>query len=223
VIAAHVEATMIALIGSTRGFMVFLLAALIGMETPSLKRFLGLGIGFVAITATLLVLEPGATAGSMWWMLAALALPLLLALHTLLMAWRPKELSAGATVGCMMILASVLLMPVAMLDGGMSVPFAALGVYEALVLLLGLATGAALVLALTVVAMAGPVFASQMAYSQTFAGIVWGMLLLGESLSPVAWAALALVILGFWLVEPKNAGSEFKAKLRAPPENRSTD
>ncbi|HKK29724.1 MAG TPA: response regulator [Alphaproteobacteria bacterium] len=223
VIATHVEATMIALIGSTRGFIVFLLAALIGMETPSLRRFLGLGIGFAAITATLLVLEPGASAGSMWWMLAALALPLLLALHTLLMAWRPKDLSAGATVGCMMILASVLLMPITALDGGISVPFATLGAYEAIVLLLGLATGVALVLALTVVAMAGPVFASQMAYSQTLAGIVWGMLLLGESLSPLAWAALALVILGFWLVEPKNAGSEFKAKLRVTQMTKSPE
>ena len=39
--------------------------------------------------------------------------------------------------------------------------------------------------------------------------IVWGMLLLGEQLPIIAWAAFGLVLLGFLLVEPKQAGDEF--------------
>jgi len=40
------------------------------------------------------------------------------------------------------------------------------------------------------------------------------MLLLDEQLSLVAWGALGLVIVGFWLVEPKRAGEEFKVTVR---------
>lgn len=93
-------------------------------------------------------------------------------------------------------------------------PDLALGEREIIILLFGAASGTALVLALKLVAVAGPVFASQMAYAQTLAGIAWGILLLGERLSALAWGSLILIILGFWLVEPRRAGDEFRATLR---------
>jgi drug/metabolite transporter (DMT)-like permease len=68
-------------------------------------------------------------------------------------------------------------------------------------------------LALDLVAITGAVFASQMAYSQTLSGIAWGMLLLGEQLPGMAWGAFGLVILGFWLVQPKEAGDEFSVTV----------
>lgn len=37
----------------------------------------------------------------------------------------------------------------------------------------------------------------------TLAGIVWGMLLFGEELSLMTWAAFGLIALGMYLVEPK--------------------
>ena len=60
-------------------------------------------------------------------------------------------------------------------------------------MLIGAASGIAVALALDLVATAGAVFASQIAYSQTLAGIVWGMLLLGEQLPAVAWGAFGFV------------------------------
>ncbi len=65
----------------------------------------------------------------------------------------------------------------------------------------------------TMVASAGGVFASQIGYAQMLAGIVWGMLLLDERLSIGAWAAIGLVIVGFWLVEPRRANEVFRARL----------
>ncbi|MFD1196504.1 response regulator [Seohaeicola saemankumensis] len=213
VIAGHVEASMIALIGSSRGFMVFLLAALLAIEKPSLRRFLGLGLGFTAVAAVLLVQDTGAEI-DVAWLASALALPFLLSLHTLLMSWRPRHIDAGATVGMMMALSALFLLPFVLAQDALFLPSVPLGIPEAITLALGVSTAVALVLALDLVATAGPVFASQMAYSQTLAGIAWAMLLLDERLSLLAWGSFVLVIVGFWLVEPRRAGDDFRITLR---------
>lgn len=213
IIAKHVEASLIALIGSSRGFMVFGLAALIALERPNLRRLLGLSVGFAAVAVVLLIHGTSGKEGNGLWLLAALILPLLLAMHTLLMTWRPRDMDAFATVGIMMALSALLLAPLAAATDALFWPSFHFGQREAIILALGAASAIALPLALDIVATAGAVFASQMAYSQTLAGIAWGMLLLDEQLSPVAWGAFALVVIGFWLVEPKRAGEEFKVTV----------
>ena len=50
---------------------------------------------------------------------------------------------------------------------------------------------------------AGPVFAAQVAYLVTPAGVLMSMALLGEVPSPWLWAALALLVIGLFLVQPK--------------------
>ncbi|MDA5092473.1 response regulator [Aliiroseovarius sp. KMU-50] len=212
-IASHVEASMIALIGSSRGFMVFALAALIAVERPSLQRLLGLGIGFVAVSAVLFGQGGGSAADSILWLGAALLLPMLLAIHTILMTWRPREIDAFMTVGIMMALSTVMLAPVAIATDTMIWPSAGGGRVGMIILVLGLASGVAVALALHIVAEAGAVFAGQIAYSQTLAGIAWGMLLLNEILPLIAWLAFGLVLVGFWLVQPKKAGEEFSATI----------
>lgn len=204
---------MIALIGSSRGFMVFGLAALIAVERPNLRRLTGLGIGFAAVTAVLLVRGARGEDTNLVWLAAALVLPLLLAVHTLLMTWRPRELDSFATVGIMMGLSAALLAPVASYSGSMVWLGAGFGRLELIILVLGIASGIAVALALELVATTGAVFASQMAYSQTLSGIAWGMLLLNEQLPMMAWGAFGLVILGFWLVQPKEAGDEFSVTV----------
>jgi DNA-binding response OmpR family regulator/drug/metabolite transporter (DMT)-like permease len=221
VISKHVEASIIALIGSSRGFMVFGLAALFALERPNLRRLAGLSLGFAAVAAVLLVRGTDGDESSGMWLIAALVLPLLLALHTLVMAWRPRDLDAFATVGIMMALSAMFLAPLAAASDSLFWPRLEFGRLELIILVLGAASAIAVALALDIVATAGAVFASQMAYSQTLAGIAWGMLLLDEQLSTVAWGALALVIIGFWLVEPKRADEEFKATvpLSRPPKS----
>jgi drug/metabolite transporter (DMT)-like permease/DNA-binding NarL/FixJ family response regulator len=211
--AVHVEASTIALAGSTRGFIVFLLAALLALEAPSLRRFLGLGAGFIAVAAVLSTQASAGGGAATAWMFAALVLPALLAVHTLLMSWRSASVDATAAVGIMMAFSAVLLLPVAAGTGTLFSPWTAAPAATWIILSLGLSTALALVLALCLVTCAGPVFASQMAYSQTLAGIGWGVLLLGESLPSLAWAALAIVIAGFWLVTPRADAAEFRASL----------
>ena len=50
---------------------------------------------------------------------------------------------------------------------------------------------------------AGAVFGGQVAYLVTGFGVVWSMLLLGERYSGWVWAALALMLAGLALVQPR--------------------
>ena len=50
---------------------------------------------------------------------------------------------------------------------------------------------------------AGPVFAVQVSYLVTGFGVIWAMLILGESYSPFIWAAMGLVLFGVALVQPR--------------------
>ena len=220
-IAIHVQATTIALVGSTRGFMVFLLAAIFALERPTLVRFLGLGVGFAAVVFVMLLQGDTLTPGDAIWLSAAFILPFLLSVHTMLMAWRPTHIDAAALVGLMLAISAVVIAPFAMSREAFFVPDGSSVQRDLIVIGLGLSTAVALTLALDLVSTAGAVFASQMAYSQTIAGIFWGMIFLGENLSPLAWASLGLVILGFWLVKPRRAGSDFRVRLELRDRGRS--
>ncbi len=52
-------------------------------------------------------------------------------------------------------------------------------------------------------AQAGAVFAAQVAYVVTGSGVLWAMLLLGERFSTWVWAALAVMLVGLFLVQPR--------------------
>lgn len=61
---------------------------------------------------------------------------------------------------------------------------------------------------LALVAKAGPVFTSQVAYLVTGSGVLWSMLLLGERYSGWIWAAFALMFAGIILVQPRKVGKK---------------
>jgi drug/metabolite transporter (DMT)-like permease len=52
-------------------------------------------------------------------------------------------------------------------------------------------------------ARAGAVFASQTSYIVTGTGVLWAMVLLNETYSAFVWGALALMLLGLALVQPR--------------------
>lgn len=50
---------------------------------------------------------------------------------------------------------------------------------------------------------AGSVFSSQVGYLVTFFGVVWGIIILGESHSVFVWISLVMIMMGIFLVQPK--------------------
>lgn len=55
---------------------------------------------------------------------------------------------------------------------------------------------------------AGPVFAAQVAYLVTGFGVVWAMVLLGETYSTYIWAALGVMMVGLFLVQPRDNSND---------------
>ena len=52
---------------------------------------------------------------------------------------------------------------------------------------------------------AGPSFAAQVSYLVTGFGVIWAMVLLGESYSLWVWAALGIMFVALFLVQPRES------------------
>jgi drug/metabolite transporter (DMT)-like permease len=60
-------------------------------------------------------------------------------------------------------------------------------------------------------ATAGSVFAAQSSYLVTGAGMLWAMALLGERPAPTVWLALAVMLAGVALVQPRGRARRMEA------------
>lgn len=203
-VAGYVEASALAVIATLQSFIVFAFAAITRLEKATLRRVLGLTLGMIGVLAVLWTRLDGSETQTMW-LGIALLLPIIYALEWAVLATkRPVRIDIVAAIGIMMTLSTVLLIPIVLLSGEM-IPFSAqMGKLGFLVLLMSIVLIGTQVLSLHLIMTAGPVFASQSAYAMTVAGVVWGMLLLDEALSVIAWLAFVVVLIGLYLVGPKN-------------------
>jgi len=205
----HVEATMLSLVVTLQGFIVFAFAAYSKMERASPRRLLGLVVGLFGVSLILITRFELASGTQNAWLFFAMLLPLLFAIEALVLAGRrPKQVDIFASVGLMMALSALMLAPIAYFTGDLMQLGPGLGKLEALVILMGVVGASSLILSVRVIATAGAVFYSQSAYAMTIAGVVWGMLLLNEELSMMAWIAFGIIFIGMYLVEPKASDKE---------------
>lgn len=200
----HVEASMLSLIVTLQGFITFAFAAVTRMERAAPRRLLGLMVGLAGVGMVVLTKSDVATGGEGIWIVFSMLLPVLFAVESLVLAGkRPEHVDIFASVGLMMGISACLLFPLAYWNGSLMPLGPEIGRLELLVLLMGVVGSSSLLLAFHLIATAGAVFYSQSAYAMTIAGVIWGMLLLKEDLSMLAWFAFAIIIVGMYLVEPK--------------------
>ena len=209
-VATYISASALSIVMVAEGFAVFLIAALLGMEKPTPIRLLGLCLGFVGIVS-LIVSQQGLAGSASWlWLALALLVPLNFALEDLLMAARmPKNADLITIVGLTALVATFLLMPLVLLfDDHFSISLSP-GVLEFTLLMLALKALIGMSLLAHLLNTAGAVFGSQVAYVKAFAGIVWSMLLLNESLSWIAWLSFGIILVGLLLVENGEAETNY--------------
>ncbi|MCY6380070.1 response regulator [Hoeflea prorocentri] len=213
VVTEHVEAAMLSLIVTLQGFMVFAFAAVTRMEKATPRRLVGLLVGLIGVSLVLLTRFDMSNGAQSAWLLFAMLLPLLFAVEALVLAGkRPEHVDIFASVGLMMGLSACMLAPWAYFSGDLMPLGPQIGQLEVLVVLMGIVGAGSLLLAFHLIATAGAVFYSQSAYTMTIAGVVWGMLLLNEELSALAWIAFAIIAIGMYLVEPKASDEELVIK-----------
>lgn len=180
------------------------IALALGTERPDLRRTLGVLAGGAAV---LLLLAPGALpVASAGMVLLALGGPLAYAIEANWIAARgsdglhPFQILAGAS-----FLGALVSGPLALLTGetaSLGLPW---GPPELAILASGVLNAFAYAGYVWLIAAAGAVFASQIAYLVTASGMGWSMLLLGERYAPGIWLAAALMLGGIALVRPRAA------------------
>jgi drug/metabolite transporter (DMT)-like permease len=176
-----------------------------GFERPDARRALGVLLGAGAVV---LIGLPGAGVTpvvGLGVLMLALISPLSYGIEATYLAWRgphglhPFQLLAGASA-----VGILLAWPLAAATGQMVYPVP-WGRADWAMLAAGVLNALAYSGYVWLIARAGSVFASLIAYIVTGFGIVWSKLLLGESYAPLVWAAFAVMLAAIALVQPLGA------------------
>lgn len=201
--AAHLPAGILAIGISMVPLFAMPVALGLGLERPEARRFLGVGLGALAI---LLIAGPDSALPEgiePVWVLVALVAPFCYAFEGNVVAkvgtggLSPVQLLFSAS-----LIGTIIAAPYA-LTGGRFIPLWPMGVVELAIIGNGLFHAAAYAGYLFLISRAGPVFSSQTAYLVTGSGVVWSMILLGERYSLWVWLAFAILFAGVALVQPK--------------------
>ncbi|MFK7744571.1 MAG: DMT family transporter [Roseobacter sp.] len=205
--AVHLPSGILSILLSMVPMWAFPIALAMGNDRFAWRRLLGLLLG---LSGVLLIAAPGAEALNLpvFWVLVALISGICYGLEGNLVSkfgtggLDPFQVLYGAS-----LMGAVMILPVMVLSGQWIAPSAALT-------LEGQAHVVAAIIHVVVysgyvwmVGRAGPVFAVQVSYLVTGFGVFWAMLILGEAYPPGIWAALALMVMGMYLVQPRSKPS----------------
>ncbi|WP_050930538.1 DMT family transporter [Aestuariivita boseongensis] len=203
---AHLPAGVMSVLLSTIPMLAFPIALALGVERFSALRLAGLGLGFAGV---MLLVLPDASlpeAAMLAWIPVAMIPALFYAFEGNYVArWGTEGLDAIEVLYGASIVGALIALPLALGAGQFITPLKPWGAPDwALV-----ASSAIHVMVYAgyvwLVGRAGPVFAVQVSYLVTGFGVIWAMLILSETYSPWFWAAMALILLGVCLVQPRRA------------------
>ena len=179
---------------------------MIGLEVPTTKRFFGLSLGLVAV---IVILAPGQSFGaslSLFGIGIILTATLCYAVGKIILADETIEddLHPVWMVAAVMTVAALLGLPFAVVTGAPIVPSDLWSLAGVLIAGLGVVSTISTLVIVIVIRLTGAVFSSQASYTATGAGVVWSILLLGESMTIWTAGALALLFAGLLLVMPRD-------------------
>jgi drug/metabolite transporter (DMT)-like permease len=194
----HMPASVMSILNATSPLFGLLLGAAFMREPVTARKIAGIVIGAAGVV---LVARPGEGAASpmfMWAVAACLCASFAYGMTgVVIKKWGADAPSRGTAVGAQVV-AAVALMPLLPFMPPVAAPSA---LVMANLLGLGiLASGIALLLYFRLMADIGATRALTVTFLVPVFGLLWGMLLLGESLTPVAIAGAVLVLAGTLLV-----------------------
>ena len=201
----HLPAGVVSVIISLAPVFALPLALTLGTERFDARRMVGVGLGALAMVL-LMAPQTSLPAPGLWvWVPVAALAPLFYAIEGAYVfgagavrATPLQVLWAGYAVSLMVAI------PLALWDGARVLPPAGAGLAMAGFLLAGLLGIGAYGGYLWLIRRAGAVFGALSTYAVTGMGVIWAMLLLGERYSVWVWAALALLVAGLSLVQPRS-------------------
>ncbi|MDH3694712.1 MAG: DMT family transporter [Gammaproteobacteria bacterium] len=201
--APHVPAGVLAITVATVPFITYAGSMLMGIDSYSAKRTLGIAAGMLAIIV-LVTPETSLPERSMVvWVLLVLISSLFYSAESIYVDMHvPKDADAIALLAGMLLVAAVLILPVVVASDSfvpLSWPW---GDVEWSVAAMAVVSSLAYATFLYVIQIAGSVFATQTGYVVTISGVFWGIMMFNEQHSVWVWLALALILFGLALVTP---------------------
>ena len=202
--AQHLPSGVLSILISTVPMFAFPIALALGMDRFSAIRLLGLILGLVAVI--LLVGPEGSLPPEVaLWVPLGIVAPFFYAIEGNYVArygtggLDPLQVLLGASV-----IGAVIVLPVTLASGQWIDPTRAWGGPEWALVASSAIHGLVYASYVWLVGRAGATFAAQVSYLVTPFGILWAMLILGESYSPWIWTALVLIFTGLLLVKPRD-------------------
>ena len=201
--AIHLPAGTRAIVFALIPMIALVLSIMLSLETASLRRVSGIFLGLLAM---LVMLIPGVempVPGQVFWMLVSLAVAISYASENVYIGLsRPADLDAVTALWGMTVAgAFMLLVTLWLADAPYLLPFDA-STAELSILLMAVVHLGAYAGLLYMLRHGCVVFASQVSYIVTPAAVMWGVVLLSETISLSIFLALGLILCGLSLIKP---------------------
>jgi len=183
----------------------FPIALLLSLERFELRRFVGLGVGLCGV---LLLVLPEASlpdrAALPWVAVTLIAVGCYAFEGNYVARWGLRGLDPIQVLFGASVIGALMALPLALGTGQFISPFRAYGAPEYSLIASSLIHVLVYATYVWLVGRAGAVFTAQVGYAVTATGVIWAMLILSETYSPYFWAAAAFILLGVFLVQPRN-------------------
>jgi len=203
--AAHLPAGVMSIVIAMVPMFAFPIALALGQDRFSIARVVGLGLGLGGVA---LLVGPEASLpdrAMVAFIPLALIAPFFYGLEGNFVGkfgtagLDPIEVLFGASV-----FGAVLSLPLALGFGHWLNPLGGFGAPESALVLSSIVHALVYAGYVWLVGRAGAVFAAQVSYLVTIFGVGWAMLILDEAYSVYIWGALGLMLLGMFLVQPRD-------------------
>ena len=199
----------------------YALALPIGLERFRARSLAGIVLGFAGVLLVVLPETSLPERSMVGWVLLALIGPTSFAVSNVCAAaLRPPQTPSLVMGAGMPLFAALLLLPAMVAEGDWWFFDAGLDRGGAMVLAFGAMLALLFVLMFEMVRLKGPVFFSTGNYIAPIAGVVFAMIIFGESLSPWLWAALAFMLAGLATMNTRRRPAPFadaSARRAGPP------
>ena len=200
----HLPAGIMSIIVSTVPLLAFPMALALGLDRVDGKRVLGLILGLTGVALIALPRASLPDPGMVAYLPLAMLGPLFYAMEgTYVSRNGMAGMDAVQAMFGSSLVGMVLCLPLMLGSGQWVDPLAEFGRAEAALVLSSVLHGLIYATYVGLAARAGAVFATQTSYIVTGSGLCWSMWLLGERFSPMVWAALAVMLAGLMLVQPR--------------------
>ena len=183
--------------------LTYALALLLRTEFFSAKRVTGILFGALSIFMLVIPDTSLSSQTPFIWGLLGCVSSLCYAIENIYLAQRGSNDVGPIRLACgMHVTASIFLAVTAKLTGSFFFLKIPIGSLESIIFGMAVINASAYALFVICIEKSGPLFASQVGYIVTLAGVFWGLVIFDESHSIWVWLSLLLMLMGLMLVSP---------------------